>query len=527
MWPFRQKNKQISPYNLGDVSTSISEINRSLRGSKSECSLNSKRSSISSNNSETDDDGSSDEKKVHSKMQFINNTLHELRVPFNAIYMGLDLLKEEEESKLSPEGKEVLDAVINACRSMKELIDDTLDFAKMESGSFAIRPAPFSMTTLLTETVKRMAPFAKDKDNAVALKVHCAKSSLDVNVYADKGRVQQVLANCISNAIKFSGKDGSGKVTIKGSVLDDRNEICIEDVWWKDESPEGGSFNPIILNDSILDNETSLVLENGNEFNTIGSIDGKPEYQHHTVLFSVKDNGTGIKREDFPKLFKSFQQLDGGLKSKHSGTGLGLTICKEIVRLHHGRIGVRSSGIPGDGTEFFVALRLPVIHQSALVSGCCVYGLSKHDNEVMTTLMKSRARMSVSSRVDSENDTDDREVDDDEVDDDKRSDGFAKIDEENEDADKINESINELRQAVDVSLGSSPFRSNGDDSVVGLTSEVRLLNVARRKPSFCRVKSPGGHPIYRILVVDDVASNRKLLRRSLEIRFRSIDVRQR
>ena len=110
---------------------------------------------------------------MKSKMQLINNTLHELRVPFNSIFMGLDLLKEEEEHRLSAEGKEILDAVVSECRSMKEIIDDTLDFSKMESGSFTIRSAPFSMSSLVTETVKRMAPFAKEKDNTVNLELHC------------------------------------------------------------------------------------------------------------------------------------------------------------------------------------------------------------------------------------------------------------------------------------------------------------------------------------------------------------------
>ena len=142
---------------------------------------------------------------------------------------------------------------------------------------------------------------------------------------------------------------------MSGSVLDDGEEINMSNVWWKDDSSEGGSFNPIVLNETILDDENSMnslaPLVAGHEMTPIESITGKPQYQHDTVLFSVKDNGIGIKRTDFGKLFKKFQQLDAGAGSKHSGTGLGLTICNEITRLHRGRVGFRSSGIPGEGTE--------------------------------------------------------------------------------------------------------------------------------------------------------------------------------
>lgn len=87
------------------------------------------------------------------------------------------------------------------------------------------------------------------------------------------------------------------------------------------------------------------------------------EVKYCTVLISVIDNGVGISEEDIAgSLFQEFRQLKAGLLSKQSGSGLGLAICREIVTLHHGRIGVRST--VGQGSEFIIALRLPIVQPS-------------------------------------------------------------------------------------------------------------------------------------------------------------------
>jgi len=112
------------------------------------------------------------------------------------------------------------------------------------------------------------------------------------------------------------------------------------------------------------------------------------EVRQCTIIVSVKDDGVGISEDDMGSLFQEFRQLNAGLRNKQSGSGLGLAICREIVTLHKGRIGVRSSGVAGEGSEFLIALRLAVLEVNISPS-VCMTDLLKSTSAKVTDISKS------------------------------------------------------------------------------------------------------------------------------------------
>ena len=280
----------------------------------------------------------------------------------------MDLLVDQEMHLLGHDSKDMVNMAACACRSMKSIINDTLDFYKMESGFFMIANAPNSLTNLLESTIYSMTPLAKEKGTDVKLTQRAlskTEDSCSSLCLFDFGRLQQVLANLISNAIKFSPHDGTGEVSVSMEIFDD--SISIPDVYWQAENTDELRYES-----SSQSQPTPLLRRNFSSFSDIEleyllGVDYKirniDDFSDDiSVLIRVKDNGDGISRKDMEEsLFRDFRQLDAGLLSKHKGSGLGLAICLKIVALHHGRIGVRSAGEKGLGSEFFVALRLPTV----------------------------------------------------------------------------------------------------------------------------------------------------------------------
>jgi len=185
----------------------------------------------------------------------------------------------------------------------------------------------------------------------------------------DAGRMQQVIANLISNGIKFSPHSGDGIVSINVSATCASNEVDIEGVVWKEEDssldpPTAGLLESIvIIRDAPLPLEKIFAEVSKSTFDLVytdgNSVDGEQLVQYCTVVVSVSDNGTGLKAEEIPLLFTPLQQLQAGLLSSSKGTGLGLAICQAIVSSHGGRVGAMSS--PGQGCKILVAIRCPVL----------------------------------------------------------------------------------------------------------------------------------------------------------------------
>ncbi|WP_299110393.1 ATP-binding protein [uncultured Winogradskyella sp.] len=224
------------------------------------------------------------------KSAFLATMSHELRTPMNSIIGFTGILLKELAGPLNDEQKKQLAMVKGSGQNLLGLINDVLDISKIEAGKLNVSFSPFNYLASLQKTIEFLEPQVAKK----GLKLMTEISNLDITLVSDERRIEQVLLNLISNAIKFSDQ---GTILIKVGV-------------------EG-------------------------EF----------------AVTQVIDEGLGIAKEDIVKLFQPFVQLEGGLNRKHEGTGLGLTISKSLIEKLGGTIMVESETGRGSNFTFTIPLK--------------------------------------------------------------------------------------------------------------------------------------------------------------------------
>lgn len=226
------------------------------------------------------------------KSQFLANMSHEIRTPMHGVLGMTELLLE---STLSKTQQHFAATVHDSAQAMLTIINDILDFSKIEAGKMELETAPFSLADMVTGTVELFSPTAQKK----GLKLSCRLASeLPEMLTGDAGRFRQIVTNLVNNALKF---------TEQGEIL-----IAVKQ---KEQ-----------LADSVV------------------------------VYVEVKDSGIGIQEDAQDLIFERFSQADGSMNRKFGGTGLGLTIVRQLVELMGGSIGVNSR--PGKGSTFWFTVRL-------------------------------------------------------------------------------------------------------------------------------------------------------------------------
>lgn len=223
------------------------------------------------------------------KSIFLANMSHDIRTPLNSIIGFIDLALSGDD--ISKENREYLQHSKDSGRLLLSLINDILDLSKIESGQLEIEQIPFSLKDTLRSIGARARVLLADKRKNVSLRHYCP-DNFNTSVSGDPLRLEQILNNLISNAVKF---------TEKGFI------------------------------------EYGVLLKN-----------------EKTLEFYVRDTGIGMSLEEQKQIFEPFRQAKTGTTRKYGGTGLGLTISKKLVELKGGRMGVQSEREKGSTFYFSI-----------------------------------------------------------------------------------------------------------------------------------------------------------------------------
>ncbi len=253
------------------------------------------------------------------KSEFLANMSHELRTPLNHVIGFTELVLDKNFGALNPTQEEYLHDVYQSSKHLLSLINDILDLSKIEAGKLDINSSDLDLKQILEKSIVIIKEKALKRD----LEISTHFDGLPAKINADERSLKQIMYNLLANAIKFTPQGGKVELSAK---LTDRSALShIDDLkmFWGNGSKSRSKF----------------------------------------IQICIKDTGIGIEQQDLQRIFDPFEQGDNSSTRKYGGTGLGLSLTKQLVGLHDGFIWAESEG-SNKGSVFNVVIPVTEADQS-------------------------------------------------------------------------------------------------------------------------------------------------------------------
>ncbi len=254
------------------------------------------------------------------KSQFLSNMSHDIRTPMNAIVGMVSIALSHIDEK--PRVQDCLGKIQTASAHLMSLVNDVLDMSRIDSGRMSLREEAFSLADLVHDISVVVRPQAVQRNHNLQMEIG---TILQENLVGDVLRLRQILVNIIGNAVKYTPDGGEIRVRLSQCPV-------------PAEFPMAGS--PASIRESLVPGSEPVLLE-----------------------FQCSDNGIGMSREFLDRIFEPFERVHSAATSKIEGTGLGMSIVKNLVDRMGGRIQVESR--EGEGSRFDIAIPLATAPQEA------------------------------------------------------------------------------------------------------------------------------------------------------------------